>query len=282
MLSGIAEVHAEPAPPRSKREIVNEQSTQDTINKRSYSSSDVVDYYLQFDSIFEVEKVILQKLRSSIKDKKLLDIGIGGGRTTKYLIELSEDYTGIDYTPEFVRIVKTKYPNVTILHGDARDLRIFQDDTFDFVLFSFNGIDTVAHESRLRTLSEVRRVLKPLGYFMFSTHNRDYKYSNKLPWQEDTPLGIAHIKNCLYALIHWPKHLIMKKHEIYADEYSILNDDAHGFSLLHYYIRIEAQVNQLQRTGFSDIEVYNMEGNRVKSDVDFPWAYYVARKPLRQ
>jgi SAM-dependent methyltransferase len=259
----------------------NDKNIQDTINKRSFSKMNVVNWYRRLDVIFEVEKVIFQRLDSSIRNRTLLDIGIGGGRTTKYLIEISKDYTGIDYTPEFVRVVSHSYPDATILHADARDLRMFSDGSFDFALFSYNGIDYVPHEDRLRAFSEIYRVLKPLSYFMFSTHNRGYERIHNLPWHEDTLLNPAHLRNCLSALVHWPKHLMMKQHEFYNSEYAVVNDSANGFSLLTYYIQIDAQLKQLQNTGFDNIEVYNMKGNRVERDADFPWTYYLAAKTVR-
>jgi hypothetical protein len=70
----------------------------------------------------------------------------------------------------------------------------------------------------------------------------------------------------------------MKKHEIHTDEFAVINDNAHGFSLLGYYISIPAQLKQLAAVGFSDVEVYDGEGERVTSDTRFPWTYYLAKK----
>jgi SAM-dependent methyltransferase len=263
-------------------EISNEQSIQDTVNKRCFSKASVIDGYRQVEAIDEAEKAILQRLRASIKDKKLLDIGIGGGRTTGYLIEISGDYTGVDYIHDFVQIARTKYPGVPILHADARDLNMFEDEAFDFVLFSYNGIDYVPHEGRLRALSEIRRVLKPSGYFMFSTHNRDYGYPRRLPWQEGLPLSLSQIKSCFEGVGYWFRHLMMRKHEVDTDEYAMINDNAHGFSLLTYYIRVDAQINQLQSLGFTNVEVYNLDGKRVEFESEFPWTYYLATKALVQ
>src|ERR1700694_1624495 len=126
-----------------------DKSIQDAINRRTYAAKKVVRGYQDLDFIYKAEEVILQRLYPFIKDRKLLDIGIGGGRTTKYLLEISADYTGIDYTPQCVEIVKRKYPQATIISADARDLSIF-DEAFDFILFSFNGIDYIDHEDRLK------------------------------------------------------------------------------------------------------------------------------------
>jgi SAM-dependent methyltransferase len=250
----------------------------DATNKRTYASAKVVRVYDELSFIHKPEQVILDRLRPSIQDKKLLDIGIGGGRTTKYLLELSDNYTGIDYTQACVEAAKAKYPGVNIQWGDARDLSIFETGSFDFVLFSFNSIDYISHVDRLRAMGEIHRVLSAGGHFAFSTHNRDWIDFNKPPWQQQEKLSLNHFKSCLYSLAFLPKHLRMRKHEIHTDEYAIINDNAHGFSLLAYYIGIEQQKAQLASIGFRNVETFDMEGNVIERDNKFPWTYYLAQK----
>ena len=248
----------------------------DNINRRTYAAQKVVRCYRDSDFIHEVEEVILQRLHPLIRDRKLLDIGIGGGRTTKYLLEISEDYIGVDYTLRLAAVVKRKYPHATIFCADARALNL-SDDVFDFVLFSFNGLDYIDHDGRLKALREIYRVLRPGGFYMFSTHNRDHKGYKRPLWPEAFSLG--ELKSCFYSLLHWPRHLMMRKHEVSTNEYEIVNDSAHGFSLLSYYIGVDDQIKQLESEGFVQIEVYDLDGNRVQSDPNFAWTYYLARKP---
>jgi SAM-dependent methyltransferase len=257
---------------------MSRESVLDAVNKKIYARPDVVTGYAHLDHLLKPEEVLLEKLLPRIKDKKILDIGIGGGRTTKFLLEISRDYTGIDYTPECVEVVREKYRGANVLCCDARDLTRFGDDTFDFVLFSFNSLDYIPHEDRIKALSEIYRVLKPGEFFMFSTHNLDYRNFNKLPWQEKSRLDLVRLKSCLYSLYYLPKHMSMKRREVHAAEYAIINDNAHGYSLLTYYIGVGQQVKQLEEVGFVSVETYNMEGRPVSSDTDFPWTYYLARK----
>ena len=70
----------------------------------------------------------------------------------------------------------------------------------------------------------------------------------------------------------------MKKHEIYTDDYAVVNDGDHRYSLLLYYISIDKQAKQLTEFGFSDIEAFDMKGNLVKTDTTSHWIYYLARK----
>src|ERR1041384_4078367 len=192
----------------------------DDINKAAYSARDVVDWYKDLDFILKPEAVIIERIRAAIEGNKLLDIGIGAGRTTRFLLDVSQDYTGIDYTRGCIDLAQKKYPDANLIHCDARDLSIFADQTFDFVLFSGNGIDYMIHDDRIKCLKEIARVLKPGCFFAFSTHNRDYKYFDKLPWQE-SQFDLNHIKSCIYTFIHLPRHLRMKKYETRTDSYAI-------------------------------------------------------------
>ena len=176
------------------------QKVLDDVNKKTYARADVVKHYDDLDMLHKPERILLERLTPEIKDKKILDIAIGGGRTTKYLLQISKDYTGIDYTPEFVEVAKRKYKDATILCCDARDLKEFADETFDFVLFAFNSIDYIPHQDRMKALSESYRVLKKGSYFMFSTHNRDHESFNKLPWQEKIPIQTSYLNIACTAL----------------------------------------------------------------------------------
>lgn len=259
----------------------NDKDVMDRVNKKIYESAHVLKHYDTIDFIIKPEQTLLRKLLPLIKDKKILDIGVGGGRTTKFLLEISRDYTGIDYSPGFVELVKEKYKNADVRCCDARDLKIFRDNSFDFILFSLNGIDYITHEDRIKALKEIYRVLKPDGFFMFSTHNRDYRYFNKLPWQEKARFKPGYLKSCLYSLYYLPKHLNMKKHHRCMPQYAIINDNAHGYSMLTYYINISEQVKQLEDVGFGSIEAYDMEGNIVNRDNSSVWIYYLANSPKR-
>jgi SAM-dependent methyltransferase len=250
----------------------------DRVNQSAYARPDVVKHYEDLDMLLEPERLLLERLTPTIKGKKILDIAIGGGRTTKYLLKISDDYTGIDYTPAFVEVARRKFPTANILCRDARDLSSFADETFDFVMFPFNSIDYVPHEDRLRALREIYRVLKRGGHFLFSTHNRDHESFNKLPWQERLSLDPLFIKSCLYSLYHLPRHIKMRRHEVHTDEYAVINDNAHGYALLAYYISVPRQLEQLARVGFRAAEAYDMEGKPVARDTRFPWIHYLTTK----
>ena len=257
---------------------MNNQLLLNSVNQKTYAKAKVLDYYDGLSGLFPGEKVLFEKLSAKIENSKILDIGIGGGRTTKYLLPLASFYTGVDYVPQYIERVKRKYEFGNFSVCDARDLKEFADETFDFVLFSFNGIDVVSHEDRLKVLREMHRVLKKGGSLMFSSHNRDYRHFKKPYWLNEVRFDASLVKNVMSYLFFLPKHLRMKKHEVFADEFAIINDCDHRYSLLIYYINIQNQIKQLEEIGFFNIEAYNSRGEAVKGDAESHWIYYTAEK----
>ncbi len=257
---------------------MEEQISLDRINQATYAREDVTRYYFAVDELLPAERAILEKLKPTIADSKILDIGVGGGRTVPHLTDISNDYVGIDYLETFVEEASRKYPDTKIMLGDARDLSNFDDDTFDFVLFSYNGLGSIGHEGRIKALNEVARVLKKGGTFLFSAHNRDYEYFRKLPWQRRFHFSKRYLIYFLHCLYHLPKHLKMRKLEIHDEDYAIINDGDHRYSLLLYYISIDKQFEQLRQAGFRDVEAFDTEGKRVTKDRSSHWIHYTAIK----
>jgi len=71
----------------------------------------------------------------------------------------------------------------------------------------------------------------------------------------------------------------MKKYAVHTEEYAVINDIDHRFSMLLYYITIDKQIRQLERRGFMDVKAYDVDGKMVESDTKSHWIYYVASKP---
>ena len=257
---------------------MNEQSQIAAINRQTYANGKVLDYYDGLTELFPSEKVLFEKLSSRIENARILDIGVGGGRTSKYLLPRAAEYTGLDYVPEFIERVKERYPTGNFTVGDARDLGEFKDEAFDFVLFSYNGIDVVSHEDRIRILREMQRVLKKGGIMMLSSHNHDYRHFRRPYWLSESKFSTSFAKNLLSYIYFLPRHFQMRKLENFNDEYAIVNDQDHRFSLLVYYIGVGQQIKQLEDIGMSDVKAYNMKGEQVISDKDSFWIYYLATK----
>ena len=116
-------------------------------NKQTYESARIVDYYSQLNQLQPAETAIFKLFASDWHKIKMLDIGVGGGRTTQHFAPLVDEYIGIDYSISMIAACQDKFkfdcPQASFQVADARNLSKFADNTFDFILFSFNGIDYV-------------------------------------------------------------------------------------------------------------------------------------------
>ena len=94
------------------------------------------------------------------------------GRTTQFLLPAAQRYVGVDISPSMLEAARSAYPNADFRLADASDLGQFADQSFDAIVFSFNGLGCVYPDtSRVKCLAECSRVLKSGGVFIFSLHN---------------------------------------------------------------------------------------------------------------
>jgi len=252
----------------------------DVVNKATYESPRIVSLYTS-GPIQVAELRIFVTHRDAYWSKRVLDLGCGAGRTTEFLRTLDVDYVGADYSAGMVRQCNERFPDATCMQCDARDLARFEDSSFDFVLFSNNGYDCIDHESRLMALREINRVLKDGGLFVFSSHNRDYAPARSEPRLEFSLDPFRQARLLYNFFRRWRNRRHNRPYERFNDDYWILNDSSHLFSLLTHYISVPGEVRELGEHGFEALEAYGHDGmtlDLTKPDTKNSWIYYVARK----
>jgi SAM-dependent methyltransferase len=252
-------------------------------NRSVYEQHSIVRQYAAETDLTPAEIKLLAQFSGDIVGKRVLDLGVGGGRTAPYLAERSALYVGVDSSEAMIRACRERYPHLDFRCCDARDLSQFDDGDFDFVLFSYNGIDYVGHDDRARILREAQRVLTPGGALVFSSHNLASVPSGTLlhcVFQvaiSANPLQSAKsIARVAINLINYARNAAGQQR---TADHAILVDPAHGFTLRTYYVTAEEQRRQLDAAGFSQpIDV--VPG----TDEAIPYyLYYSARKkPIGQ
>jgi ubiquinone/menaquinone biosynthesis C-methylase UbiE len=250
-------------------------------NRAVYADVQAIGRYGLVTDLQAPETFILTRVRSEFKDRRILDIGVGGGRTTPHLLEISKNYVGIDYSPQMIAQCRARYPSVSFEVCDAKDLSRFGAEAFGLVIFSFNGIDCNGHADRLTMLREIRRVLAKGGAFVFSSHNRDYTGVGSVWRAPDAGLR-RFVKFVLTDPAAVLRHVLNKRHEEANDEYAIINDDADGYRCLLYYISMSKQVEQLKKMGFENVAAFGRDGRMIgeRESADChqdPWIYYLCR-----
>ena len=139
-------------------------------NLAVYSDRRTVSHYAVASDLLPPERYVFDKyVRPGMA---ILDIGVGGGRTAEWLSPGAGRYLGVDYSEAMVAACRERFPALDFIVADASDLSTIPDESFDFVIFSFNGIDYLPDDaSRRRALAEMRRVAKPDATIVISSHS---------------------------------------------------------------------------------------------------------------
>lgn len=255
----------------------------DTLNKEFYLNQTAASWYAEKEFVLPEEQSFLRDFGDELKGKAMLDIGIGAGRSTRFLLPLSTNYIGVDYSPDMVRQALITFPGMRMEVCDARDLAAYQDGQFDFVMFSFNGMDCLSHEGRLQALAEMHRVLKPGGLFAFSHHNRERPavtpYALRYLNRSKHPVRMArNVMEFLQGIRNYRKSLHCA---VEQPEYALRHDSGNYFMVPMYYITKQAQVQQLERIGFQVLKIYDGTGQTTDSTTPDPvssWIFHACRK----
>jgi ubiquinone/menaquinone biosynthesis C-methylase UbiE len=238
-------------------------TTDTTQNLDVFDAPDVVTAYAAMEWLQAGERTILDEFAAQWSSLRLLDIGIGGGRTTHHFAPRVKEYVGVDYAPHMVEVCQKRFDSrggqVRFAVCDARRMDMFRDGEFDFVCFSYNGIDCVPHEDRLVILREIHRVLKPRGHFFFSSHN--LRYFPKL-FRFPLFLSVSKMKRRL------KKYRLLREHnpnfrEIARQRHAFVPDGVHEFRVKIYYVQPEEQIAQLEATGFGGTRLFDENGEEI-------------------
>ena len=254
-----------------------------------YQDPYVVKFFKNLSVLEPVEAALLSRFRNELQDQPVLDIGIGGGRTTAPLLQITRSYIGIDFSKEMILAARQRFPGADLLVCDARDLSMFKDGQFAAVFFWGGGLDDIV-DDRSRVLKEINRVLGS-GIFMLMAHNFDANNMRRylryrLQLSRDPNLlihdNLMRLRSYISYFYNWFWSTIRHKgyaiYREYEDSYG--HPSELGRILPTYYVSRDAQVRQLAEQGFSEVEVFDKNGNTVESGrtVKDLFLFYVARK----
>lgn len=283
-------------------------------NYEHFEREDVAAEYASFDFLLKPEQSIVEELERQLLGARMLDLGVGGGRTTVHFSPRVRHYVGLDVSDAMISACRRRFEDhrhgaLAFMTGDARSLPFSDSAQFDFVLFSFNGLDGVGdHDDRLRALREIRRVCRGGAHFCFSSDNLSFfearfslgdilrhtartvarsgvslrhprqlgsRLLRPLRWRGlNRPTG--RLRDLDHAMIVIERH----RYELVSDFFS---RPGQRVRLDGYCIRPEAQVSQLHDLGFEQVRVFAADGVEVTDLVgsglpEHRWLYYLCTK----
>lgn len=101
-------------------------------------------------------------------DKKVLELGCGAGNLAHFLHTTGVAVIGSDIAQTAIDHARNRYPEMEFRTHSAEELP-YEDGSFDIVM-SFDVLEHLPNVDQ--HLREVRRVLKPSGYYLLQTPNK--------------------------------------------------------------------------------------------------------------
>lgn len=125
------------------------------------------------------------------QNKRVLDVGCGGGFTTEFLHDRGARVSGIDYSARLISAAKRHAEgtdrDIDYRAGKAERLP-HEDGSFDIV----TCVDVLEHVASPATaVKEIHRVLAPGGMFLYDTINRTLRSRINMIWIPERILGIV-------------------------------------------------------------------------------------------
>lgn len=109
----------------------------------------------------------------------ILEWGCGPGRLIRHMNELLNGYslqlTGSDYNERTIDWCRKYLPGIHFVQNEFMPPLPFADDQYD-VVYCFSVFTHLSEEAQKNWAAELRRLLKPGGLFMCSTHGDEYRH----------------------------------------------------------------------------------------------------------
>jgi len=127
------------------------------------------------DERSEREVALIVKLLALDSPTKILDLACGFGRHTNHLAALGHSVTGMDYMPGFLDLARQQADRmgvqVNYIQGDMRQVDFREE--FDRVVLLFTSFGYFEDNENEQVIWNMARALKPGGWLMLDTLNRD-------------------------------------------------------------------------------------------------------------
>lgn len=100
------------------------------------------------------------------KNDKIIDIGAGTGKYSKYYMDKGYDVFAVELVKHNLRKIEEK--NIKCMQGNAINLSKIKDNSYDIVLLFGPMYHLLNDDDKLKALSEAKRIVKKNGYIFIS------------------------------------------------------------------------------------------------------------------
>lgn len=236
----------------------------------SWGARDVVAHYATTGHAVAGERAALEQVDAHARGR-VLDVGVGGGRTTGLLAAHAAAYVGVDITPEMVDLARSRFPETDLRVADARDLTGLPTAGFDLVLFSDNGLDALDRPGRTAALGELARVTSPDGRVVFSCLNLDGVSFDEQPWRLPGGLRSARSRHHLLVAIRHPlatlrgvrTYLQTRRLGEDGDGWARRPMRAHEFRFVVHFATLTEMVRGAEGAGLQVVTAFADDGRRL-------------------
>jgi SAM-dependent methyltransferase len=228
----------------------------------------------------------------ALKGARILDLAVGGGRTTAFLAPVAGTYLGVDLSPEMLEMARSRHPGVAFAEGDLDDLSGFADASWDVIDVSLNSIDVLPHDRRQHALRHLHRMLVPGGHLVLSSlllHDGppDQPSLDELApaltrrgWRHPRTRAALTLKTLL-GLWHYRRN---RAHMVEGDGWAWRPLRAHEFRFVTYFTTLPNAIGGFRAAGLDVIGAWTPEGLplRLKRQVTprgVGYAYFHCRRP---
>jgi SAM-dependent methyltransferase len=216
-------------------------------------------FYYRRQRLRAAEQRILERYSAALSGR-VLELGCGAGRITRHLVAGADHVTGIDISPTMVDHCRRLFPGARFLQGDLRDLSVAGPGPWDVVVAGFNVLDVLDAEDRAEVLDAIHGLLRPGGLLIMSSHNLACAPLIPEPMRNLSTNPVRFVNR----LVRLPRAIRNRRRlkglQRFAGDYAILNDVAHDYALLHYYISRDGQDRQFAAHGFGLLECTDLAG----------------------
>ena len=123
---------------------------------------------------FFVTNFFIQKYLKMFDNPKIVDIGAGTGAYSIKLSECGFDTTAVEFVSSNLEKLRKQRANIKTFLGDARNLDMLKDDSFDITLLLGPMYHQTNLQDKLKALNEAKRVTKKGGYIFVAYYMNEY------------------------------------------------------------------------------------------------------------